>query len=130
MFIAKYPNGEVVTEKAKTWDKIKDGLTVLELTFPIPVSYVTKEGETKRAAARTVSLSGFDKYFFHNEAVAHMDVNSDNELNNGQGVLVAQVIGGIRKGQVVMIRIDKGGFTKTTIMDEEGFEHKDIKNAG
>ena len=131
MFIAKYPNGEIVTEKQNTWNKIKDGMSSVELTFPMRLTYIDKEtGEEKVAPARTISLSGFDKYYFHNEAVASFDVNMKNKSNDGQGRLVAQAIGGIKDGKVVEIRVDKGGFSKTTIFDEEGFQHRDIKTAG
>ena len=131
MFIAKYPSGEIITEKQKTWNKVKDGMTSLELTFPMRVTYIDREtGEEKVAPARTISLKGFDKYYFHNEAVAYFDVNSKKSDSNGQGQLVAQVIGGIRNGQVVEIRIDKGGFCQTNVFDEEGFSHSDIKIAG
>lgn len=131
MFIAKYPNGKVVTEKQQTWDKVKDGMTSVELTFPMRLTYIDRTtGEEKVAPARTISLRGFDKYYFHNEAIAHFDINSDKTDNNGQGQLVAQVIGGIKDGKVVEIRVDKGGFCQTQIFDEEGFNHSDIKVAG
>ena len=130
MFIAKYPNGEIVTEKQKNWSEIDDGLSVLELTFPIPVTYRDPDtGEEKRASARTISLRGYDKYFFHNEAVAHFDINDQKFDNSGQGNLIAQVIGGIRDNQITQVRIDKGGFCQITSFDTKDFQHSDIKKA-
>ena len=130
MFIAKYPDGKVVTERQLPWNKVKDGLSVLELTFPIPVTYIDPEtGEEKRASARTISLRGYDSYFFHNEAVAHFDVTSKSNANNAQGELVAQVIGGVRDNQVTQVRIDKGGFCQITSFDTATFQHTDIKKA-
>jgi len=131
MFIAKYPNGKTITEKQKTWNKIEEGMSSLELTFPMRLTYIDREtNKEKVAPSRTISLRGFDKYYFHNEAVAHLDVGSGKIENNGQGHLVAQVIGGIRNGQVVETRVDKGGFCQTIVFDEVDLRHSDIKTAG
>ena len=130
MFIARYKNGKTVTEKQSHWKGLVDGIIQVDLTFPIPVTYRDKKtGRTMKAPDRTISLKGYDQYYFHNEAVAHLDVNSGKITDDGQGKIVAKAIGGIRNGQVTEVRVDKGGFCQVIVFDEKDFKHRDIKKA-
>ena len=113
MFIAKYLNGDIITEKDMVWDDVKDGMHLLEITFPIPVQYQDPiTGEIKPAPARTVALKGhFDRYYFYNEAIATLSSEGGSKTA-GQGELVAKAIGGIddKSGIVTEIKMIKGGF--------------------
>lgn len=109
MFIAKYPDGKIITEKDMFWDEVPSGMNRVELSIPIKVSYI--DPETKKeviAPARTVSLSGYDKYFFYNEAVASI---AGNGKGGAESKLVAKAIGGIIGDNVVEVRIDAGGYS-------------------
>ncbi|MDD5068083.1 MAG: hypothetical protein PHN89_00580 [Candidatus Pacebacteria bacterium] len=108
MFIASYPNGKMVTEKDMVWDKVPGGMQRLEITLPIPVIYTDKQGLTKKAPDRTISLGRYDRYYFFNEAVASLG-DRDQAIKSN---LVAKVIAGIddKKEMVVEIRVDRGGF--------------------
>lgn len=130
MFIAKYPNGKIITGKEKTWNKIDDGMTILELTIPLKVSYLDPNGNEKIAPARTIALRGYDKYYFHEEALAFIDVNSKNPLNDGKGKKEAQAIIGFKDDIGTMIRVDKNGFIQISQCEEKDFRPSDIKNAG
>jgi hypothetical protein len=120
MFIAKYPDGKVITEQDMYWDEVPGGMHRMELTLPIPVSYIDPETkETKSAPARTVSLGGMKEYYFYNEAVASM---------GKKGQLIAKAIGGIdSEGNVIEIRIDAGGFTEVRTFKKEQLAQSAIK---
>jgi hypothetical protein len=125
MFIAKYPDGKVITEKDSNWDNTPAGMNMMELTLPIPVSYIdpgTKE--QKSAPARTVSLSGCEKFYFYNEAVSNMAAGSK---GGTEGKLVAKAIGGIIGDSVVEIRVDAGGFTTVRHFKIDQLVHSGIK---
>lgn len=109
MFIAKYPDGKIITEKDMVWDDVPPGMSRVELSIPIKVSYIDPETkEEKVAPARTISLSGFEKYFFYNEAVSNIAANSK---GGAESKLVAKAIGGIIGDTVVEVRIDAGGYS-------------------
>jgi hypothetical protein len=125
MFIAKYPDGKIITEKDMVWDKVPVGMNRLELTLPIPVSYIdpgTKE--MKPAPARTISLFGCEKYYFYNEAVASLSTEKKCSVSNN---LVAKAIGGIIGDNVVEIKVDKGGFTTVRHFKIEQLAQSGIK---
>jgi hypothetical protein len=125
MFIAKYPDGKVILEKDMVWDNVPEGMNMVELTLPIPVSYIDSETKEQKAApARTVSLSGCEKYFFYNEAVSNIGCNSTGGV---EGKLVAKAIGGILGDSVIEIRVDAGGFTTVRHYKLNQLVHTGIK---
>ena len=125
MFIAKYPNGKTITEKDMFWDDVPAGMRSLELTIPIAVSYIDPETkEEKQAPKRTVSINGFERYYFYNEAVA----NISTEGNGSKGRLEAKAIGGIdSEGNVVEVRIDFRGFVSVRHFKIEQLAQTGIK---
>ena len=128
MFIAKYRDGRIITEDEMVWDEVPEGMHILELTIPIEVSYIdpaTKE--VKRAPARTVSLRGFDKCYFYNEAVASIAANGGK--GGSEGKLVAKAIGGIYGDNVVEIRMDQHGFSTVSNFKSDLLNHTGIKKA-
>jgi hypothetical protein len=125
MFIAKYPDGKVITEKDMFWDEVPGGMNQVELTLPIPVHYIdpiTKE--QKPAPNRTVSLNGCEKYYFFNEAVSSLAAGSKGGVKNK---LVAKAIGGIIGDNVIEIRMDAGGFTTVRCFKIEQLAQSGIK---
>jgi len=125
MFIAKYPDGKVILEKDMVWDNVPEGMNMVELTLPIPVSYIDSETKEQKAApARTVSLSGCEKYFFYNEAVSSVGGGTTGGV---EGKLVAKAIGGILGDAVIEIRVDAGGFTTVRHYKLNQLVHTGIK---
>lgn len=123
MFIVKYPNGNIITEKDMYWDDVPEGMNRVELQFPIPVTYQDPDTkEIKPAPARTLSLAGFEKYYFFNEGVASLGSSDSKGVKQK---LVAKAIGGINGEEVVEIRVDSGGFT-----DVRHFKIKDLAQSG
>lgn len=123
MFIVKYPDGRIINEKDMVWDDIPEGMNRVELTLPIPVSYIDpKTNETVKAPARTTSLKGFDKYYFYNEAVSRIAPGGGIEQE-----LVAKAIGGIKGDNVIEVKIDKGGFSSVSYFTIEQLAQTGIK---
>lgn len=136
MFIAHLSDGTHFreVEDIKTWDDVPDiGISSLQLTLPFSVQRKLPDGEIESLPPSTVTLSGFDQYYFSNEAVAVVIVDQPGrmELNQqakvagqSRGTKVAQIIGGIdrKHGIVAEIRVDNRGNVKHTIIDLSEFE--------
>lgn len=133
MFIAHLSNGSHFREieDQKTWDDVPDiGITSLQLTLPFSVSRRKEDGTIEELPPSTLTLSGFSRYYFMNEAVALVMVDQAGQIRGGekQGKKVAQIIAGIddEHGMVCELRVDSRGNVKHTIIDLKDLESRFI----
>lgn len=122
MFIINLKNGrQIVEDRTRnpdgtpmTWDDVpKDArIANLQLTHPNVIEYRDGAGVVVKKAAPIVSIGSYDRYYFHNEAVASMQMGGKTpQLKDHR--LVAKVIAGIddKIGLVVEVRVDLYGNT-------------------
>ncbi|MEM2990473.1 MAG: hypothetical protein QXQ02_04745, partial [Halobacteria archaeon] len=74
-------------------------------------------GNPTQAFAPKLTLSGFDEYFFHNEAIVKLTVVSNEVASSAEPNLEAKIIAGIDKslGIVIELRMDKFGNSKAEV---------------
>lgn len=133
MFIAHLSDGSHFREieDEKTWDDVPDiGVTSLQLTLPFSVKKPLGDGTFEDLPPATVTLSGYDEYYFMNEAVALVMVDQVGQIRGGQnkGEKVAQIIAGINRklGVVLEIRVDKKGNVKHNLFSLTELESRFI----
>ena len=124
MFICRTKSGETFTEgqeitdskgqkKKLTWDDLPQNIriTALQLVYPFPVRFKKADGSLAEPFSPKLSIKGFSRYFFFNEATVPLMVQGTRVLREGVPELVAKTIAGIddKKGIVVEFRMDKYG---------------------
>lgn len=131
MFIIDTKTGEKLIEgkdhngSALVWDDVPGDveITAMALTHPFPVNIDGKDISPK------VSISGYDKYYFYNEAVATVMQYGDGS-QQVEPNLQAKVIAGIDtdKGFVLEVRLDKWGNTSISTYPYEALLRKISNN--
>jgi hypothetical protein len=82
-FRVELADGRVVTELDGTWDDVPHGVLNVSLcSFP--------------SGRLLCGLDGCERYFFSNEAVSDW---------NGRSTLVAKILGGVKEGQALVMRL-------------------------
>jgi len=124
MFIVRTKDGKTYTEgeeiqspsgekKKFTWDDLPQNIkiTALQLVYPFPVRFKRADGTLAEPFSPKLSIKGFSRYFFFNEAKVPLMVQGTNVLREGVSELQAKTIAGIddKAGIVIEFRVDKFG---------------------
>lgn len=126
MFIITTKDGKVFTEnklidnpkvkgqkKRFTWDDIPENIRIsgLQLVYPFPVRFKKADGKLAEPFSPKLSISGFSRYYFFNEATVPLMVKGEKVIREGVPTLEAKTIAGIddRTKSVIEFRMDKFG---------------------
>ena len=109
----KDPKDPGQLSRSLTWDDLPQDIkiTSLQLTYPFPVKFKNPDGSTSQEVTPKLTLSGFNRYFFFNEATLPLLVQSQKILREGVATLEAKTIAGIddKANLVLEFRMDKWG---------------------
>jgi len=126
MFIVRTKTGQTFTEgqpmddpkvkggkRSLTWDDLAQNIkiTALQLVYPFPVRFKKPDGSLAEPFSPKLSVKGFSRYFFFNEATVPLMVQGMKVLSEGIPELVAKTVAGIddKAGVVIEFRMDKFG---------------------
>lgn len=100
-------------KKKLTWDDIpKDvKITSFQLVYPFPVRFRKPDGSLAEPFSPKLTIRGFDRYYFFNEATVPVMVQGDKVISEGVAELEAKTIAGIDDQTKVIceLRMDKFG---------------------
>lgn len=115
MFIVHLKDGRTIIEETVVWDEIPDGITSLQLTLPYRRRIQLEDGSWKDFPRPTISIQGYDRYYFGNEAISVFATADGIIRGEQEGMKTAQIIGGIddKLGIVFQIRVDRNGNIQT-----------------
>lgn len=123
MFILKFRDGSQLSSKdcADNWDSVPlhKEISSMQLTLPLKAARRNDKGEMEELPARTISISGYNRYYYSKEAIATVLVNhgeasdfADKRMSGEKhGTDVAEIMGGIddRVGMVFQVRVARDG---------------------
>ena len=126
MFICNTKKGQTFTEKKEiddptkkgqkkqfTWDDIPQDseITSIQLVYPFPIRFKKADGSLAEPFSPKLTIKGFDRYYFFNEATVPMLVKGQEVINEGKAILEAKTIAGIddKAKAITEFRMDKFG---------------------
>lgn len=137
MFILKFKDGSQLNSKEckNSWDDVPTDKEIgsMQLTLPLRAHRKNNKGELEELPARTISISGYNRYYYSKEAVATVLVNGtpsgqpDKISGQHKGTDVAEIMGGIddRVGLVFQVRVAKDGNISTRHFPISQLEYAD-----
>lgn len=108
MFIAKFSDGSLFDENMGTWDQCPDnGIVAMELELPLHLQNVFEDGKVEVITPPTVSIAGYEKYYFANinRATLFQGGASGLTVGNLEGNLIAKTIVGIDETNNLSVHI-------------------------
>jgi hypothetical protein len=132
MFIVKYKDGSEATGDQLVWDDVKadedNYITGMHLTLPFIAQQQNADGSFTRLPARTISLSGYHRWYYGKEALsAFFAPQTGLDDSHSQPNDVADIVGGIddRNGLVFQIRVARDGNITTNRFPLAQLEHEE-----
>ena len=100
-------------ERKFTWDDLPttSKISSIQLSYPFPVKFRLSDGSVAEERHPKLTINGFDRYYFANEAIVPMQVSGMSPVAAGETNLTAKIIAGIddKTKMVSQYRMDKWG---------------------
>ena len=137
MFIVRSLDGKTYSEgkeftnlkgekKFFSWDDIPKNIKIslIQILYPFPVKFKNPDGKTTYTETPKLSMKGYSRYFFFNEAKVDLKVQAEKVIGQGVPTLEAKSVAGIddQNGVITTMRMDKWGncnISKTTLKQLE-----------